>query len=438
LRWSPEQTPSLVELLRADEVRAWRFLDVTGVLERALPEVAASMARRRADMSDLDPLGALRFPTVDRLHELVVDAPTLVDDEQPHDTLVLTAMVTDVCRGADEALSLATRLCREPDARRVVSLIADANMLRAGLREPPAFDDNEILQLATHLADVDRAREAHTLALALGDLPKHQRDALDLRLELVSEALDHPELTGTHATNLASIRRAAAQRLQSDQAVIVRLRLAPAAYLLSHEPDEIARQARLIEPLPRSGTVRVSISPQPTATCWKVDVACRDAAGLLARLTDVLTTRGFDILAADIATWPDGAVLDSFLVRADSEPQAHDLATRFEARLRRPLHPTPRPLLTLTFDNDALPWHTSCVVDGPDEPGVLQAVSAAFAASKIMVHSARVGSLNGAVIDRFAITDRLGKKLDVSAMNRARAVLKRRDTTFTRTKHLRN
>lgn len=423
LSWNPDETTALVELLRADEVRAWRFLDVTGVLERALPEVADAMARRRADMSDLDPLGALRFPTVDRLHELADTRDFALDRDKPHDTLVLAAMVHDVCREPGEAISLASRLCRETDARLVVSLIADANLMRAGVREPPAFDNTEILQLATHLASADHARDAYLLAIAVGDLPKHHRGALDQRYDLVCEALDHPELTGAGATNLAGLRRTAAQRLLSDARAIERLRLAPTSYLLTHEPEEIARQAQLIDPLPRAGVVRVDVSPNCKTDYWKIDVACRDATGLLARLTDVLTSHGFDIASADIATWPDGAVLDSFTVRSSMAPTAGELATSMEARLRRPLRQTPKPQLVLTFDNEALPWHTSCTVDGPDEPGVLQAVSAAFAASKIVVHSARVGSIHGSVSDRFTVSDRLGRKLDDSSMDRIRAEL---------------
>ena len=73
IAWTPDDTPLLVDVLRADEPRAWRFLDVSGVLERALPEVARAMDRRRADMTDLDPLGSLRFVTVDRLHNSVAE-----------------------------------------------------------------------------------------------------------------------------------------------------------------------------------------------------------------------------------------------------------------------------------------------------------------------------------------------------------------------------
>ncbi|MFM2078535.1 MAG: High-affinity Na(+)/H(+) antiporter NhaS3, partial [Actinomycetota bacterium] len=67
LEWDPDDTATLIRLLRTGEPRAWRFLDVSGVLERALPEVAGAMEHRRADLGDLDPIGALRFQVVERL-----------------------------------------------------------------------------------------------------------------------------------------------------------------------------------------------------------------------------------------------------------------------------------------------------------------------------------------------------------------------------------
>ena len=65
---------SLLSVLRRGSPRAVRFLDVTGVLERGVPTVAAAIARRRADPAELDPGRVLRFPIVARLEELLVDA----------------------------------------------------------------------------------------------------------------------------------------------------------------------------------------------------------------------------------------------------------------------------------------------------------------------------------------------------------------------------
>jgi len=391
------------------------------VLERSLPEVAAAMARRRADLGDLDPTAALRFPVVERLDALAHELG-LASEE-----LVIAALTADVCGDADEegscALALARRLVSADEADRIAAIVADAHLLRAGTREPISLARHEVLQLATHLATVDHARDAYELALAIGSLQRWQREALDERFRLVAEALTHPEVTSSEADNLAAVRRIAAEHLLDDPAVIERLRFASNSYLLAHEPEELARQARLVEPLPRHGAVRVAVAPEPEPDHWKVDVACRDTDGLLARLTDVLRDQGVDIAQATIATWPDGAVLDTFVVRATKRPGAKELADAFEARLRRPIAAQPMPDLQLAFDNEAQPWHTTVVVTGPDRPGALSAVSSAFAAAKVVVHTARIASDASGVHDRFAVSDHVGRKLDADAMERVRRAL---------------
>ena len=420
LAWRMDDTPALVRLLRDDNPKAWRFLDVSGVIERALPEVAASMARRRADLGDLDPIGALRFPMVGRLDDLAPQMG-LADDQ-----LVLAAFVSDTCGesggsggpgGNPCATTLAQRLVAPAEAERLLAIVADATLLRAGVNDPNAFGEHELLQLATHLASPAHARDAYELAIASGPLPGWQRDALGERLRLVTEALEHPELTGSQANNLAAARRIAAEHLLEETEPIERLRFASNSYLLSHEPSELARQARLVEPLPRSGTVRVAVSPDPEPDHWRIDVACRDITGLLARLTKVLTDHHLEIEAATIATWPDDAVLDSFLVRSRERPAAKLLAEAFEAHLHGALPVAAMPDLTLAFDNHALPWHTSVIVSGPDQPGALLAVSTAFARAKLVVHTARVASRGASIDDRFTVTDRLGHKLTDASMH---------------------
>jgi Kef-type K+ transport system membrane component KefB len=415
LQWCHVHTPALVELLRLDSPRAWRLLDVTGVLERTLPEVADAMRRRRADFTDLDPLGALTFPTVRRLHD---EADSLTDHT------VLAALLADVCRSDDEVLSLAQRLVDDTTAQQLATLVADAHLLLAGLRDPGAFDETRVLQLATHLASTEHTRQAAQVAHALGDLATRDREALDARVALLHAALEHPEVTGSEATNLAAARRAAAQHLLGDhEAAIDRLRFAPTPYLLAHSPEELARQAVLVEPLAPQGRVRVAVSPQPEPDQWKIDVACRDSEGLLARLTEVLAAQEFTVLGADIATWPDGAVLDSFLVGSTRRPSPRELSFAFDARLRGPLHRVTAPDLTLRFDNAALPWHTSCTVTGPDRPNALQAVATALTTAGVVVHSARVATADGEIRDRFTVSDRFGRKIDEATVQRVRAAL---------------
>ncbi len=421
LQWSIANTPALVRLLRSSDPRGWRFLDITGVLTRALPEVADVMRRRRADISDLDPIGALRFAVVDRLDTLAVEFD-LADDR-----LVLAAFVADVCADAsndrDCAYQLAARLAPETEAARITNIVADAHTLRAATGHRNQFDEADIIQMAAHLASPAHAHDAHRLAVALGALPTWQREALDERLALIGEALDHPELTSGEATNLAAAHRLAAQRLLDDPAARDRLKLAPTSYLLSHQPDELARHARLVEPLPHRGTVRVTVSPEPEPDHWTIDIACRDSDGLLAHLTDVLANNHLDVVAATIATWPDGAVLDTFTVRTTDRPAARTLAQQIEDQLSRPLHLSAGLDLTVSFDHGAHPWHSMCIVSGPDQPGSLRAVSAAFAAAGVLVHAARIASADYQLNDRFWVTDRLGHKLDEPTTERVRRAL---------------
>jgi len=421
LAWDQDDTPAFLNVLRHSDSRKWHFLDVTGVIERALPEVSRAMTRRRSDMRDLDPLGSLRFPVLEGLHDIAPDGFAHDDD------LVIAALAADVCEDSpndmQSVVNLATRLGRAAEADRIASLVTDARLLRAGIGDPSGFAEHEILQLATHLAGPVHARQAYTLARALGDLRQWQREALDERFDLVLAALDHPELTGSDATNLAAARMLAAQRLADSPASIERLRHASRSYLLAHDPVELARQAQLVEPLPRSGVVRVAVTPDPEPDHWKIDVACRDRPGLLAHLAEAFTEAHVDVTEATISTWPDGAVLDTFTIEALERPRARDLAMAMEAALRRSIVASPLHDVVLDFDNDSLPWHTLCVAQGPDQPGALQSMTAAFAAANVVVHTARVSSSHGAISDRFSLSDRVGRKLDTVTMDKIRNAL---------------
>ncbi len=423
ITWATQDTTMLVDLLRLDEPRAWRFLDASGVLERALPEVARAMERRRADMTDLDPLGSLRFKTVDRLHNSVAHLAPEFSLVSSTEHLALGALVSDVATTDLEREQFASRLAPELEAQRIMAVVTDARVLHRRAHDVGGLDESEMLQLATHLADRTHARDAYLLAQALGDLTFVQRERLDLLYGFIVDALGHPEIVSSTATNLAGARLAAATRLVDDPAAAERLRHTATVHLLSHEPDVLARQARLIEPLPTPGTVRVAVSPDQEVDLWVIDVACRDTRGLLARLTRVFVDLGLPIVRADLATWPDGGVVDSFVVRSDERPSARMLGAAFEAGLKRRPAPAGPVDVQFTIQQDALPWHTVCMVTGTDSPELLHAVARAFAAANVTVQSARLSSMDGRVNDRFTVSDRFGRKLDDSTVERIRQSL---------------
>ena len=280
-----------------------------------------------------------------------------------------------------------------------------------------------MLHVATHLASAAHADDATWLARALGGLSAAADERLDALHALVRDALDHPELVGSAASNLAGARLLAAQHLLDEPGPIERLRHSSTTHLLAHEPEVLARQARLLEPLPRPGTVRVAINPTGEPDHWSIDIACRDADGLLARLLDVLDANGLPVVRADIATWPDGAVLDTFVVRSMRRPSPRELGDAIERRLRAGL-PTAAPIAAhVEFDNGALPWLTVCSVSGPDQPELLRSLALAFARAEMVVHSARLSVIDGEVAHRFGVTDRFNRKLDGAVMARVTAAL---------------
>ena len=70
-RWDDASREEFFELLRGAEPRSWRMLTASGVLQRCLPELDDALVQQRPDALDLDPLAALRFERLARVHELV-------------------------------------------------------------------------------------------------------------------------------------------------------------------------------------------------------------------------------------------------------------------------------------------------------------------------------------------------------------------------------
>jgi glycine cleavage system regulatory protein len=419
LTWTGADTDELLGVVRTGDARAVRFLDVTGVLERGLPDVAAALERRRADPGELDPARVMRFPTVARAAELL-ELPQREPRDRSRDVL-LAALVIDVVGPDSDETATASLLAQLAVATpaRIELLLSSASLLRAAAADVDSYDQEELRKLAEHLASPALARDAYLVALTQPLSDRH-RDALDELYRQVVDLLAHPEHLGERADSLAEARRRAAEALATEPGTIERLRAASVNHLLAHEPDELSRQAQLIEPLPARGTVRVAVSPDGRPDHWIVDVACRDVDGLLARLTRTLTTSGCDIVSATLATWDDGGVVDTFVVRSAVRPRARLLSEAFEAALRQKVVAEAVHGLDVSFDNRALPWHTSATVTGPDRPGALAALAAAFATAGVVVHRARVATTDEQVVDRFALTDRHGRKLDDAAIDRVR------------------
>ena len=429
LRWDDQATERLLAVLADGSARAWRFLDTTGVLERAIPELAAAVARRRADPFVIDPVQALRFAIVDEVRELAGpergDKPAMRQYallEHP-EWLLLAALILDTVGPDGSPVELARRLAKRLDLgaaaeQELALLVGESGLLRAASARVDGLEEERVLQLATHLERPERTRALYLLSIALGDLQPWDRERLDELVGLVLVMLDQPGLTGLDARNLVERRRQEALQLSNGHGEVAnRILTAPYRYLLAQDSADVARQAALIEPPPARGRARVVVR-ELDADEWRIDVGARDRPALLARVSGVLARYGLDVLDATVVTWPDGVALESFRVRvssgADRVPDGVELVSGVVAAFDEPLVAAPNPDAEIAFDDAGSPWYTVCEVRGPDRPGLLHAITVALAAAGADVHAARVTTDQGTAVDRFDLTDRTGRKLDES------------------------
>ena len=168
---------------------------------------------------------------------------------------------------------------------------------------------------------------------------------------------------------------------------------------------------------------------QPRArTRWRIDVACRDRAGMLARLTGALAERRAEHRRRVVGTWPDGGVLDSFVVAqprrgrtratsrgawsAGSRDGSRDVARRRRGDLRR----------------RCFPWYTLCVIRGPDRPGCWRRSPprSTTPRSTCTPPASALRRPRRDVESRFEVTDRYGRKLDAGRRQSVLAAFDRR------------
>src|SRR5205823_11275022 len=141
LRWDEEATRELLNVLERGTVRSWRFLELSGVLERALPELAESLRRKRTDPFELDPTRAMRWELLEGLRDLCAGDERAAAEyaalAKP-DRLLLAALVIDAT--ADEELSTAVSTARRlvhrfglgaADEEDIAFLVGERGLLRA-------------------------------------------------------------------------------------------------------------------------------------------------------------------------------------------------------------------------------------------------------------------------------------------------------------------
>ncbi len=424
LTWTKETTQLLVDVLSRGNSRSWRFLEITNVIDRALPEIANALRSRHGAASELDPTHQVQLPIVEALRK---NSGRVEADDS---SLLLAGLMSDFSDGADISQLVNRLVLSEAVQKEAQSLVLASMLLLTECTADPYEPNQRVLaQLAQFLGTPRMVEKCRMLTEARGGLQDVEFSILIDITTNVQALLAHPELIEGIEDSLESVRRRDAIALCDNQFVIERIQHAAAVYILAHDPETIARHATLVEPAPRARTVRVGVNATNKEDEWEIDIATRDMRGLLARICATLSERGFEIINADLATWPDGAVLDSFTVRSQQKPNAAQLSFELEQRLRKRIE-NPRRLTRGTkknfefaLDNGAHPWHSIVLVRGVNQPGFIQAVAAAFARANINVHHAKITTEGDEIADRFEVSTRHGRKISQQALQRVNTLL---------------
>jgi Kef-type K+ transport system membrane component KefB len=420
--WDAATYEALLDVIERGNARSWRFLLSTGVLDRSLPELASALRDRESEPFAIDALGPYRMPSLERLRALDVDDPIaqecrLLGDL---DSVLLALLIIEATESSTAPGRIADattqRLGLDAAVRvRVRGLVDDGGqMLWAAALRPGGMTEGAVLPLASHLDTPERAREMYVITVLRHlDRERWERERLRELHELIRGVLTEPGPGGVDARDLVKRRRQRARALADAPALDERIEAAPASFVLRQDADTLARVVALVEPLPKQREARVAVVSGDGDGTWQVDVGARDRHGLLAMVSGALTRAGYNVRRAVVATWPDGAAVESFEVRGDPRPEPRALEAAIVDAFEQSLTAEPDPRAVVTFDDQSSPWHTICEVEALDRPGLLHELATAFAAAGAQVVAASATSSSGAaeVVDTFELVSRNGGKL---------------------------
>lgn len=455
------------DVLRTDPLRPQEVFELLATGPSALEDLELAAQARRLDglVPGFGELMSTRRPGLG--HRLTVGAHCLHT----------ATLISDTA--GDGALSASREAVTDIRAVRVAALVHDAAKRKAGaghaergapfaqrvalsfgLDEKAADRVSDLVRLHLTLAETALAsdlddedtvlRAAATVGRRELIAPLHLLTAADSkatgpstwspwaaalvgRLVARLDAALSPDVDGAGLVTRARDHQAAAlaQMSVSLDAERAFVEAAPLRYLASREPDEIARDARLVADLnSRSGAqpAILAVAAGPAPGTHRVTVAALDRPRLLSHMAGAMALAGLDILSVDAYGSTGGVALDSFVVTsATDRPVSTDtfaaLERLLEAALRdrlelatrlaeRRKHYPPKATGRCRVETHPSGWDTTVIVEAPDRVGLLHDLADAVSTTGLNIRWARAQTLGGFVRDTFHVVGEDGGPVD--------------------------
>ncbi|OQX14900.1 MAG: [protein-PII] uridylyltransferase [Desulfobulbaceae bacterium A2] len=457
---------SFLELLHTTPAPATALeaMLATGFLAAYLPEFAHIEALPQHDLYHIYTVDRHQLQTVTELTLLRQETPELFQPPTESALLFLAALLHDIGkgrggnhshRGAELSHAIAVRLGLDKGRQETLAFLIQHHLLlpETALRRD-LEDQNVLASLARVIGSSDRLTMLYLLSMAdsratgpqawtpwkaslMGELFWRVK----ARLEQGLPAGVHPEAVPLppRAQGVEWLRQQVLELLAQRQELTGMTELArmlPAEYLLGNTPEAVLHHLEIRRrEATRLAQQHVLLFPQPAAEGhWNLLLMSRDRTGLLAKFCGVLSLHNLNVLAAQIATWPDATVVDIIDVAPLNGVEPHDedwialerdlnLAVSYRLDLgfrlqRKRSHwhrHNGRRVQRIDFkvlvDNSPAQRQTVIEVHGADRPAALYQLAQIIADMGLNIAMAKIATEVEQLIDVFYVTERDGGKL---------------------------
>ncbi len=431
---------------------ALRKMHELGFLSRYIPEFSSIEGRVHYDLYHVHPVDIHSMLAVEELEKLKngsyeEDVPlltSLIREIEKPQTLLLTALLHDIGKvseadhsiaGAELVEGIACRMGLPLEDQQLIRFLVGHHllMLETAFRRD-LHDEQAILRFANKVRTLNHLKMLYLLTFA--DIKSvgpeawtSWKNSLLMELFLKTFHLFEKQDTVEQLTNEDEVIRQLRGELPAEL-VSQYVEHLPSRYLSCYSPETIARHLNMATSLEKEGLL----------VTWKtegeryaeVTLCTKDRYGLFSKMTGSMFLNRLNILEAQIHTWGNGIVLDTFRVEevtGEVERRLHQFKKNLEeilsgkASLRDLLtrqkesgsilrKVVPGVAAEVKINNLDSNFYTIIEVFGEDRLGILYQITQALTDFGCDIHFARISTLGNRIIDVFYVQDTWGEKIE--------------------------